>query len=188
MLFRSGAALLAGCAEEAQYVDSKGTDTIVSIDRVDIQDFSKAADSLLQKLYDSPAFANAPRKPPIVAVSRIVNDTTTQFDTALFTNQIFSSITRSGKARVSATIGGTSDALTKDSKAASEFTSGSAPKNIVPDYVLRGKILEVKASAGRTKQTTYVFQLTLDEVESGTMAWVEQEEITKQGTKSAVGW
>ena len=48
----AAAALLAGCAEEARHIDSTGTDVVVSLDKVDIQDFKIAADGLLQSLYD----------------------------------------------------------------------------------------------------------------------------------------
>ncbi len=186
----AAAALLAGCSEEAQYIDSTGTSVVVSVDKVDIQDFKIAADGLLQSLYDSPAFTNAPRTPPILAISKVTNDTSTQFETDILLSEIRSSITRSGKAEVSAIIGyggRAQDEMAKEAKAAGEFEAGSAPVNLRPDFTLTGKIMEVKASAGRTKQVTYAFQMTLVRVSTGSIVWEEQKLITKQGTKAAVG-
>ena len=181
-------ATLAGCADEsARYVDSQGTQTIVSLDKVDIQDFSAAADALLQSLYDSSAFARSPRKPPRLAFSQITNDTSTQFDVDQLLQKIRASVTRSGKAVISVTHGTRTDNLTRELKAAND-TGNGARKTDLPDYVLMGKVLESKARAGRTRQTTYSFQLTLAEAGTGDIVWAEEKEITKQGSKSAVGW
>jgi PBP1b-binding outer membrane lipoprotein LpoB len=179
--------LLSGCAEDAKYVDAGGPGTVVSVDKVDIQDFGSAAEALLNSLYDSPALTNSPRKPAVLAVSKITNDTSSQFDTDLLLSKIKRSITRSGKAEVSATVGTTQDALAKESKTASEFETGKAKSN-TPDFILSGKILESKTNAGSTRQTSYVFQLSVIRVSSGTKAWSEEKVITKQGKKSSVGW
>ncbi|MDR3228276.1 MAG: penicillin-binding protein activator LpoB [Puniceicoccales bacterium] len=183
----AAAALLAGCSESTKYVDSQGPDTVVSIDKVDIQDFAAAADSLLTSLYDSPAFLNSPRKPAIIAVSGISNETSTQFDINMLLGKIKKSITRSGKAEISAVVGTTQDALTKEAKAAQEFESGKTSNNS-HDFTLVGKILESKTKAGSTKQTTYIFQLSVIRVATGTEAWSDEKLITKQGSKSSVGW
>jgi len=181
------AVALTGCADDAKYVDSKGPATVVSLDKVNIQDFDAAAEDLLKSLYDSPAFNNSPRKPAILAVSAIRNDTSTQFDTDQLLAKLKKSITRSGKAEISATIGATQDALAKESKAANEFETGKTASN-TPDFILRGKILENKARAGSTRQTSYIFQLSLIRVSTGTEAWSEEKVITKQGSRSSVGW
>ncbi|MDR1497886.1 MAG: hypothetical protein LBS59_05690 [Puniceicoccales bacterium] len=187
-IFFLAVAFLAGCGgQQATYVDSKGTGTITSLDKVDIQDFSIAADALLNSLYDSPAFNDAPRKPPIIAVSRITNNTSTQFDTDQLMQKIRTSITRSGKARISRAVGADRDALTRDAQATASHTSGATPNN-TPDYTLIGKILETGARAGKTRQITYTFQLSLVEVKSATDVWSDEKEITKQGSKAAVGW
>ncbi|MDR2430426.1 MAG: penicillin-binding protein activator LpoB [Puniceicoccales bacterium] len=181
-------ATLAGCADEpARYVDSRGTQTIVSIDKVDVQDFAAAADALLQSLYDSPAFANAQRKPPRIAFSEITNDTSTQFDVDQLLQKIRASVTRSGKAVISVTHGTRTDHLTREIKAANDAANG-AHRTDLPDYVLMGKVLETKTRAGRTRQATYSFQLTLAQAGTGDIVWAEEKEITKQGSKAAVGW
>jgi hypothetical protein len=63
----------------------------------------------------------------------------------------------------------------------------SAPA-LIPDYTLSGKILEVRAPAGSTRQTSYVFQLSLTEVKTGLSVWEEEKQITKQGKRNAVGF
>lgn len=53
---------MAGCATSAVYVDPNSGQGIVSLDKINVQDFANAADSMLQSLYDSPAFAGARRE------------------------------------------------------------------------------------------------------------------------------
>ena len=181
-------AMFSGCGKDARYIDSNSNETIVSVDKVDVQDFAIAAETLLKSLYDSPAFKNAKRQPPIVALSQVTNDTSSQFDTAQLTQKIYTSITRSGKAEISLVVGGSKDALTQDAKAANDFSGGKAGGNNMPDFTLIGKILENKARAGRTRQVSYSFQLTLGRASTGTIAWTDEAIITKQGDKASVGW
>ncbi|MDR0534787.1 MAG: penicillin-binding protein activator LpoB [Puniceicoccales bacterium] len=188
----AAAALLPGCGTNAHHIDSTGNETIVSLDRVDIQDFAIAADSLLQSLYDSPAFKVASKNGtviPVIAFSQVLNDTTSQFDTDLLVNKISGSITRSGKAEISAVVGSTQDSLTKDANRANARSNGGgkAPDN-TPDLVLVGKILQTNAKAGNTRQVSYTFQLSLNNTARGTKLWVDEKTITKQGTRASVGW
>ena len=45
------------------------------------------------------------------------------------------------------------------------------------------------AKAGKTKQSTFTFQLVVTDLETGLAIWRAQKEIIKQGRKrSAVGW
>ena len=58
-----------------------------------------------------------------------------------------------------------------------------------PDFALTGKITQIKRSAGRMKQTDYMFRLTLTRMfEPGGEAWSEIVDISKQGTKPSVGF
>ncbi|MDR2512573.1 MAG: penicillin-binding protein activator LpoB [Puniceicoccales bacterium] len=182
------AAIFPGCTKEARYIDSNSNETVVSLDKVDVQDFAIAAEKLLASLYDSPAFKNAKRQPPIIALSQVTNDTSSQFDTAQLTQKIYTSITRSGKAEISLVVGGSKDALTQDAKAANDFSDGKSGGNNMPDFTIIGKILENKARAGSTRQVSYSFQLTLGRTSTGTIAWTDEVIITKQGGKAAVGW
>ncbi len=185
--------LFTSCGSNAVYVDSGGPNTIVTLDSINIQDWSRAADEMVESLLGSNALDNAPRKPAVMALSRIVNNTTLSIDTDMLTTKIRERLLQSGKVVTSTTIGlggKAQDPLAKEMKDYERFQSGdrSPSKTDMPDYTLSGKILEDKVSAGRTKQTTYIFQLSLTNVRSGTEVWVAERQITKQGTRSSVGW
>ena len=61
-------------------------------------------------------------------------------------------------------------------------------ESLEPDFFLTGKITQLKRSAGRTRQTTYTFRLTLTDSRTGQEAWTKVVDVTKQGQKNAVGF
>lgn len=186
-------AALTGCqTQQAVYVDANKGAGIVSLDRIDVQDFANAADSMLQSLYDSPAFAGASRggQRPVFMLGNLTNDTATNFDTELLTKKITVSLTRSGKVGVAkaAGFGGPSDLAAAEARRNAAFLGGEQAKPILPDFTLSGKIIEARASAGNVRQTSFVFQLSVTEVKSGLAVWEEEKTITKQGTRNQVGF
>lgn len=192
-LLIAAALALAGCETPATYVDPNAGAGIVSIDQVNIQDFANAADGMLQSLYDSPAFVGAKAKDggsPVLMVGRVRNDTAGNFDTDLLVKRLTTSVTRSGKARVAkaAGFGGAEDQAAAEARKAAAAESGQSTAAIIPDFTLSGKILEVRAQAGSTKQVSYVFQLSLTEVKTGLAVWEDEKQITKQGKKNSVGF
>ena len=44
------------------------------------------------------------------------------------------------------------------------------------------------ACSGRVAQSTYSFQLSLTDAKTGLATWEGEKEITKQGTRSSVGF
>ena len=66
--------------------------------------------------------------------------------------------------------------------------AGQTQVTRLPYYTLSGKLLEDRAQAGKVKQVTYTFQLSLTTVKDGLAVWEEEKQITKQGTRSSVGW
>ena len=192
-LLIAAALTLVGCETPATYVDPNAGAGIVSIDQVNIQDFANAADGMLQSLYDSPAFVGAKAKDggsPVLMVGRVRNDTAGNFDTDLLVKRLTTSVTRSGKARVAkaAGFGGAEDQAAAEARKAAAAESGQSTAAIIPDFTLSGKILEVRAQAGSTKQVSYVFQLSLTEVKTGLAVWEDEKQITKQGKKNSVGF
>lgn len=192
-LLIAAALALVGCETPATYVDPNAGAGIVSIDQVNIQDFANAADGMLQSLYDSPAFVGAKAKDggsPVLMVGRVRNDTAGNFDTDLLVKRLTTSVTRSGKARVAkaAGFGGAEDQAAAEARKAAAAESGQSAAAIIPDFTLSGKILEVRAQAGSTKQVSYVFQLSLTEVKTGLAVWEDEKQITKQGKKNSVGF
>lgn len=183
---------MAGCATSAVYVDPNSGQGIVSLDKINVQDFANAADSMLQSLYDSPAFAGARREggTPVLMVGRVRNDTSSIFDVDMLNKKLTVSLTRSGKVRVAkaAGFGGAEDQAAAQARSSQAFLGGESAKPLLPDYTLSGKILEDRATAGRTRQTSYIFQLSLTEVKTGLAVWEEEKVISKQGTRNAVGF
>ncbi len=167
---------------DAKYVDSAGPRTIVSVDEINIQDWSNASDQMIDSLLSSNVLERAPSQPAVLAVSRVINDTRTHVDTDLLTKRIRIALNRSGKAMTTTTI----DVLAPPEDPLAAYVNTNASPT--PFFSLSGKILEVNARAGNTKQVTYVFQLSLTEISSGLAVWEDQVEITKQGGRNSVGW
>lgn len=175
-------ALLAGCASDAKYVDPQGTQTIISTDRVDIQDFQIATDALITSMLEWDAFAG--EKKPRIALSTVTNDTANNFDTALLTNKIQTAILKTRKATVSMSM----SADRKSDSVRQEMGGIGATEVKIPDFTLIGKISEVATNAGKTRQASYVFSMRLVDVKTGDVVWMDEKTITKQGKKNAVGW
>lgn len=181
----AAALLMAACDTPTVYVDPNAGSGVVSVDAINVQDFAMAADAMLGSLYASPAFTGAKARDggsPVLLVGRVRNDTSDNFDTDLLVKKLTVSITRSGKARVGKAIGVT----TPEDAVAAEARKG-AP-SLSPDYTLSGKILETRAKAGKIRQSTYTFQLTLTDVKTGLSVWEEEKAVTKQGSKNSVGF
>jgi hypothetical protein len=190
----SALALLAtGCAtkNDAKYVDSQGPATIVSLDSINIQDWNNAADKLVSSLLASNALDRAPELPAVMAVSRIRNNTQQQVDTDSLTKKIRIALNQTGKVVTTTTLGPDGkqeDAMAADVGAMQAFMAGEKQKTTLPYYTLSGKLLEDRVKSGNTRQVTYTFQLSLTTVKDGLAVWEGEEQITKQGQRSSVGW
>lgn len=179
-----------GCETPATYVESNSPQTIVSLDKINTQDWANAADQMIASLLSSGVLEESPRQPAVMAVSTIVNNTTQLVDINLLTKKIRVALNRSGKVRTLTTLGpgGTvEDGLAKSTAEMKDYLSatGGTP---LPDYTLSGRIIEDRASAGSIKQVAYVFQLSLTETNTGLAVWEDEVTITKQGERAAVGW
>lgn len=174
----------AGCSSpaRAQYVDSQGPETVVSLNQVDIQDFQVAANALVADMLLWDAFSGT--KKPVVALSRVVNDTSNNFDTSLLTNTVQEAILKSRKAVVSMSMSIDRNADTVRQDAAML----GASETVVPDLTLTGKISEVAARSGSMRQVSYVFSLRLVDVKTGAVVWMNSKTVTKQGEVNTVGW
>jgi hypothetical protein len=191
------ALLLSGCGSSApnsaQYVDPNGPRTIVSLNQIDIQDFNTAANAMVQSMLASPQFNNAlaqlPSLPAVLAVSKITNDTTQQFDTDLLTQNILVALNASGKIVTTTTFGpNPQDKMAQQAGNMQAFLNGQQAPTRIPDFTLTGKILISTAKAGDVYQRSYIFQMALTSIRTGTAVWLDQKTITKQGQKPAIGW
>ncbi|MEN9841190.1 MAG: hypothetical protein RL376_990 [Verrucomicrobiota bacterium] len=182
-----------GCAtkNDAKYVDSQGTGTIVSLNQINIQDWNNAADKLVASLLESNVLERAPSLPAVMAVSRIRNNTQQQVDTDSLTKKIRVALNKTGKVVTTTTLGPdgkAEDAMAADVGAMGAFMAGEKQKTTLPYYTLSGKLLEDRVKSGSTQQTTYTFQLSLTTVKDGLAVWEDETQITKQGQRSSVGW
>lgn len=189
----AAALLLSGCAtkNDAKYVDSQGPNTIVSLNQINIQDWNNAADKLVASLLASGVLERAPELPAVMAISRIRNNTQQQVDTDNLTKKIRIALNQTGKVVTTTTLGAdgkVEDAVAADVGAMQSFMAGEKQKTVLPYYTLSGKLLEDRVSSGGTKQVTYTFQLSLTTTKNGLAVWEGEEQITKQGQRSSVGW
>lgn len=187
----TSAALFAGCASNnARYVETGGRENIVNVGRINIQDFIQAANDATGKLLASGVLDRVKNPPAVLVLSRIVNSTGQQIETELITQKIRVALLESGKATFTTTMGlggNAEDPLAKGMQQQNEFMNDSKPQPL-PDFSLSGKIIETRASAGNTHQSTFTFQLTLTDSKTGNAVWASEKEITKQGSKASVGF
>jgi uncharacterized protein (TIGR02722 family) len=182
--------VIGGCATNAHYVETGGRESVVSVNQINIQDYIQAANAAVNDLLASGALDRVPNPPAVLAISRIVNNTGQQIDTDLLVKKIRVAVLNSGKALTTTTmgLGGTAeDPMAKGLQQENEFMNDQKVTR-KPDFTLSGKIIETTARAGSTRQSTYSFQLSLSDARTGLATWEGEKEITKQGTRSSVGF
>ena len=177
-------ALGAGCGQKAQRIDPGGTQTITTTGEIDIQDWRDAAADMTQSLLASGVLARKEGGDrPLVAISSFVNNTTQQVDPDLLLKKIRTVLSQSGKAYTITTVGLTGEA---EDAPARRVAEGEKPPE--PDYTLTLKIIEQSTRADRTRQSAFVFQMSLTDPKKGYAVWEDETTIVKQGTKPGVGW
>jgi uncharacterized protein (TIGR02722 family) len=193
LLALAALALLAGCATKTGYVDPNSSNLITTTEGINIQDFSQAADAMTTSLIDNfinPGLLKSGEagEPALLAISRIQNNTGQQLDTDLLVKKMRVALLQTGKIQTSTTIayGGAEDPLAAEQQKAQEFFDDENRPRL-PDYTLSGKIIEDRTQAGRTKQTSYIFQLSLSS-RAGIGVWEDERTIVKQGTRASVGF
>src|SRR5439155_4389861 len=140
---------LVGCAEPARRIPE--TESITTVGNIDIQDWNLAATDMSKSLVNSGVLEKSPRKPAVLAMSRIVNNTTQQVDVDLLTKSIRQTLLESGKVVTTTTFGSDSnveDPMARQIKEARERADGRPPgTGDLPDYTLSGKLIEVRSNA-----------------------------------------
>ena len=182
---------LVGCmTPKARYVDASGPETVVSMGKINIQEWAMAVDTLTGSLLSSGALEKAPARPAHVAFDRIVNNTSNQVDTNLLTKKIRVSLSESGKCVIAIGIGagGPESAIADQMSQLRAFESDGKIQTREPDFTLTGRLIEDRARADKTRQVTYVFQLTLIDTRTQVSVWEGEESIAKQGKKPVLGW
>ncbi len=184
---------LAGC-QKAQYVDPKGNDLIVSVDRMNIQDWNLLADQVVASMVNSGVLSRLPNQPAGVLLNPVINTTTQQFDTDAIMKKIRIALLQTGRCEVIMTAGPggrAEDPIAKDAQALKDFQSGrdnQVNMQNVPDATLTAKLLEDRARSGSTRQIAYVLQMSLTNTSTGRAVWEGEAQVVKQGARSSVGF
>lgn len=180
---------LTGCeTTETRTVDSKGPESL-NTSSINPQDWANAADQMVQSLLSSNALERATTKPAVMAVDRIINNTTLNVDTDLLIKKIRVALTNSGKVAVTNTMGlGERAVVAAEAAELEEMTTGKKAKLKAPNYTLSGKLIQQTDRSKGVTQNTYTFQMSLNDVSSGLTVWEEEREIAKQTKRPTVGW
>jgi len=176
------ASLSGGCADTAaKRVETGGPQTIRTVDQIDDQDWAEAATKLTQQMLDQqdlfPSKSDGGKQ--ILAISRIINNTSQNVDTDLLVKQIRVVLNRSGKVLTQ-----TTDTQSKDVGNLTGFMDDK--EKVIADYRLSGKMIETRAKAGDVHQSTFHFHLSLTD-KAGNDQFEGDVPITKIGSRNSVG-
>jgi len=166
---------LTGCSSNVEYVNADNADDAISLG-LDSQDFEQAAQEALNSLLAS----NALNKPGggryVVAIGKMINDTTVRIDTDMLVKKIRIGMLQSGKAVITTAIASNSNNVddlvydVRELRGNDEFKQDTiAGKGTLyaPDFSLTGKILQRISRTGKNKQLVeYYLQLTLTDIKS----------------------
>lgn len=185
----ASALFLTGCeTTDTRTIDSKGPESL-NTSSINPQDWANAADQLVQSLLSSNALEKAPAQPAIMAVDRVINNTTLNIDTDLLIKKIRVALTQSGKVAVTNTMGlGERAVVASEAAELEEMTTGKKAKLQAPHYTLYGKLIQQTDRSKGITQNTYTFQMSLVQVSTGLTVWEEEREIAKQTKRATVGW
>ncbi len=201
--------LLGGCGkQETRYVDTTGGEALVTRGKINVQEWYKISNELVNKMLNDGAFARAPMRPATIKVSFIKNDTNGTLDTEFLTDEVINQLNQSNQAVVTATYkdlrGQSEDALAakaQQERDASqqlldEFEGNyDATQSIkdaqtrIPFYTLSGSVKEDYVRQGDVRQSTFIVYVKLIETTSGRQVWSGRSTpITKQSENASVGW
>jgi penicillin-binding protein activator len=187
--------VLSGCATPTR-IDPRGTETVTTVTKLDIQDATDAAGELAQSLLEAGVLGKG-GKPSTVAVDSFVDSTGESIDRDEVLKKIRVVLNKAGVAQTMTALDSSGELRGESaiaSKAARErlkdaqvdafLNDEEAPEAIYPDFALTFKILDNRVRTGlvrQTQQVTYTFQMSLTDVKSGSAVWEEETQITKKG-------
>jgi penicillin-binding protein activator len=186
--------LATAACNKAQYVDPKGKDLVVNVDRMNIQDWSMLSDQVVQSMVSSGVLSRLPNQPAGMLLNPCVNTTTQQFDTDAIIKKIRIALMNTGRVEVIMAddmFGGAEDRIAREAQRRKDKAAGvdtDASNKNVPDVTVTAKLLEDRARAGSTRQVAYILQMTLTNTTTGRAVWEGEAQIVKQGERSSVGF
>ncbi len=200
-----GTVLLAGCATPTTVVNVPGsTDSVSPYANqgettlgLDYRDFQYASGRAVESFLASPLSRKPNSNAPwIMALGRIINDTTLNIDTSQLTKKIRIELLNSGRVFVTTAVsaGGPEEDLIADVRKLADselFNKKTVAKQgtvIAPDLSLSGKIIQKTMKLGNKQRVDYYFQLTMTNLETGLAYWEFEEVIAKQGGNKSHTW
>ena len=192
------AAIFSGCARSGYMQNgSKVKDAEPITMGIDHTDFEKAASDAVESLLSSGSLERPGGGRYVVAMGKVINDTTQRIDTALLTEKIRIAMLKSGKAVITTAVaaGGAEDTMSHDVRELrenDEFAQNTIAKKgtlLAPDMSLSGKIIQRNIKTTDNKQLVeYYFQLTLTQLQTGLAFWEDEININKIGSNKSVSW
>lgn len=188
---------LVGCSSNVEYVTKDNAEDAVTLG-LDNQDFEQAAQESLNSLLTS----NALNKPGggryVVAIGKMINDTTIRIDTDMLVKKIRIGMLQSGKAVVTTAVAGDNKNVDdliydvrelRDNDEFKHQTIADKGTLYAPDLSLTGKIAQRIARTGKNKQLVeYYLQLTLTDIKSGLAYWENESVVRKLGSNKSTAW
>jgi penicillin-binding protein activator len=146
-------------------------------------DLQTIAESQSRSLLESKLIAEAP-KPPLVTVAEVKNKTSEYIDTRSITDTIKTQLLKSGAVQFVVDIEGMQNQADELYR---QNDSGFYKKNTVKkmgqmqaaEYRIEGTITSIVKRARNIKDVYYKFTLSLYNIESGVLVWMDEKEIRK---------
>ena len=196
----AAAVLLAGCATTPVYLDTDrpspqpGETTTLGLD---YRDFEYAAEQAVASFLSSPLSRKPGSTAPwVMAISRMINDTTLNIDTDQLVKKIRVDLLNSGRVIVTTAVGleGPEDPLSaktrelQDSELFNQETVAQDGTMVAPELSLSGKIIQRANVIDGKQQVDYYFQLTMTNIATGLAYWEFEQVIAKLGDNQRFSW
>jgi penicillin-binding protein activator len=181
--------LLTGCGTKSpevtsghvQYGDSQAVETVTN--EFGSTDLQTIAESMSRSLLQSRPVAQSP-KPPLVTVADVKNKTGEYIDTKAITDSIKTQLLKSGAVEFAVDIDNMqsqTDELIRQNQTGlyKKSSAKKLGKMEGAEYRIEGSISSIVKKTSSIKDVFYKFTLTLVNIETGVLAWMDEKEIRK---------
>ena len=179
-----------GRAADAKYLEDGSNRGLVNLDKINAQDFTRAANQLVVDLLASGSLSEAPNQPAILHVGEIRNDTQTYFDTDLLLQGMKRDLLASKKVRISTTAGPEGKYLILmpiPSARNLELVEISRYPHLGPTFLFPERLLR-KLLGRQGDSERFLLSAHPDRTKWRYSVWFGRELITKQGRRGAIGF
>jgi uncharacterized protein (TIGR02722 family) len=191
LLGLAAASLGLGCSGPVTtYGNAQATETVnADFGSTDLQ---MIADKMVASLVSSNRLQPDPAdpdQPPLVAVTRLRNDTSEHIDTRSITDKIRTSLIKSNKVRFSA-LDQQQELMVQyklQGTLADTATQKAAGKQIGAKYILGGNISSIVKITNKVKDVYYKITLQATDIESAVIVWADDVEIRKDQVRRLFG-